>query len=94
MRPTDIIARYGGEEFTVILPETNGEEARTVAERIRQKIGSEPHTPRAAGNIPVTISVGVTEYISGEEAAAFVQRVDQAMYSSKKKGRNIVTIQY
>jgi two-component system cell cycle response regulator len=94
LRAMDSAYRYGGEEFTVILPETNGEEAHTVAERIRQKIGVEPHTPKAAANIAVTISVGVTQYIYGEEASVFVQRADQAMYVSKKKGRNIVTIQY
>ena len=92
LRAMDSAYRYGGEEFTVILPETNGAEAHTVAERIRQKIGSEPHTPESAENITVTISVGVTEYINGEDASAFVQRADQAMYTSKKKGRNIVTI--
>ncbi len=94
LRAMDSAYRYGGEEFTVILPETNGEEARTVAERIRQAIGSEPHTPDGAGEVAVTISVGVTEYINGEEASAFVQRADQAMYTSKKKGRDIVTLQY
>jgi len=94
LRAMDSAYRYGGEEFTVILPETNGEEARTVAERIRRKIESAHNTPDATTNLSVTISIGVTEYISGEEVSAFVQRADQAMYSSKKKGRNIVTIQY
>ncbi|MCP3953705.1 MAG: diguanylate cyclase [Desulfobacterales bacterium] len=94
LRAMDSAYRYGGEEFTVILPETNGEEARTVAERIRRKIESEPHTPGGGGNVAVTISVGVTEYNNGEDAATFVQRADQAMYSSKNKGRNIVTIQF
>jgi two-component system cell cycle response regulator len=94
LRTMDSAYRYGGEEFTVILPETNGEEARTVAERIRQRIASEPHNPGAEKNVTVTISNGVTEYISGEDAAVFVQRADQAMYASKKKGRNTVTIMY
>ncbi len=94
LRAMDSAYRYGGEEFTVILPETNGDEAHTVAERIRQKIAQEPHDLGAETNLPVTISIGVTEYISGEKAAAFVQRADQAMYVSKKKGRNIVTLQY
>lgn len=94
LRTMDSAYRYGGEEFTVILPETNGEEARTVAERIRQRIASEPHNPGAEKNVLVTISNGVTEYISGEDAATFVQRADQAMYASKKKGRNTVTLMY
>ena len=94
LRAMDSAYRYGGEEFTVILPETNGEEARTVAERIRRKIASEPPKAGKDRNLSVTISIGVTEYVRGEEMAAFVQRADQAMYSSKKKGRNIVTIMY
>ena len=94
LRAMDSAYRYGGEEFTVILPETNGEEARTVAERIRRKIGSEPHNPDEDNNVSVTISIGVTEYVNGEDVATFVQRADQAMYASKTKGRNVVTIQY
>jgi len=94
LRAMDSAYRYGGEEFTVILPETNGEEARTVAERIRRKIESEPHHPDGDASVSVTISIGVTEYVNGEDVATFVQRADQAMYSSKTKGRNVVTIQY
>lgn len=94
LRAMDSAYRYGGEEFTVILPETNGEEARTVAERIRRKIESEPHNPDEDASVAVTISIGVTEYVNGEDFATFVQRADQAMYSSKTKGRNVVTIQY
>lgn len=94
LRAMDSAYRYGGEEFTVILPETNGEEARTVAERIRRKIESEPHNPDEDTNVAVTISIGVTEYVNGEDVATFVQRADQAMYGSKTKGRNVVTIQY
>ncbi len=94
LRAMDSAYRYGGEEFTVILPDTNAQEARTVAERIRQKIAAEKHCAGEATQLTVTISVGVTAYINGEQVADLVQRADQAMYVSKKEGRDRVTVQH
>ena len=92
LRKMDSAYRYGGEEFTVILPETEGDEAATVAERIRSCVAKEKLFPRdQKEKYTITISIGVTEYIRDEEVAIFVQRADKAMYLSKQSGRNRVS---
>jgi len=94
LRTNDSAYRYGGEEFTVILPETAGEEARTVAQRIRAALEAEPFSPADGENVTVTISIGLTEYDPKEKLSTFIQRADLAMYRSKRSGRNKVSMLY
>ncbi len=94
LRKMDSAYRYGGEEFTVILPETSGDEAEIVAQRIRSAVAEETFAPSPDQSVSVTISVGVTQYRLKEEVSAFVQRADSAMYASKKDGRNRVSCLY
>ncbi len=91
LRTMDSAYRYGGEEFTVILPETSGEEAETVARRIRKAVEAEKFFPEPNKPYQVTISVGVTEYCKEEKFADFIKRADKAMYLSKLAGRNRVS---
>ncbi len=92
LRKMDSAYRYGGEEFTVILPETEGDEAATVAERIRSAVEADQFFPQESGKpVAITISIGVTEYHKREDVAIFVQRADKAMYLSKQSGRNRVS---
>ncbi|KJS32806.1 MAG: diguanylate cyclase [Desulfatitalea sp. BRH_c12] len=92
LRKMDSAYRYGGEEFTIILPETECDEAATVAERIRVAVAEESFYPEKDGpTVFISISLGVTEYEWQEEIAAFVQRADKAMYQSKQAGRNRVS---
>jgi diguanylate cyclase (GGDEF)-like protein len=90
LRTMDTAYRYGGEEFTVILPETSGEEAMTVGERIRNHVALEKFI-QDSSIITVTISVGIAQYDYREDAPEFVRRADQAMYKSKGDGRNRVS---
>jgi len=92
LRTNDSAYRYGGEEFTVILPETAGAEARTVAQRIRSALEAERFSPQNEQDAKITISIGVTEYQEKEELSTFIQRADQAMYLSKQNGRNKVSM--
>ena len=92
LRKMDSAYRYGGEEFTVILPETEGDEAATVAERIRSAVEKESFlSQNAKRTVSITISIGVTEFSWQEEITLFVQRADKAMYQSKQAGRNRVS---
>lgn len=91
LRKMDTAYRYGGEEFTIILPGTHGEEAKTVAERLRAAVAAEDFTDGRITDLEITISIGVTQYRQKEEIASFVQRADQAMYRSKQAGRNRVS---
>ncbi len=92
LRTNDSAYRYGGEEFTVILPETSGDEAKTVAQRIRSALETEQFSPGYEEDVRITISIGVTEYQHKEELSTFIQRADKAMYLSKQNGRNKVSI--
>jgi two-component system cell cycle response regulator len=92
LRANDSAYRYGGEEFTVILPETAGAEARTVAQRIRSALEAERFSPENGQDVQITISIGVTEYPGDEELSTFIQRADKAMYISKQNGRNKVSM--
>ncbi len=91
LRKMDSAFRYGGEEFTVILPETSGQEAMHVAERLREKVALHVFEPEPGTEVHLTVSVGVTEYAPGETARDLVRRVDAAMYVSKRKGGNAVS---
>ncbi|OQY07810.1 MAG: diguanylate cyclase response regulator [Desulfobacteraceae bacterium 4572_123] len=91
LRMMDSAYRYGGEEFTIILPETSGREAVTVADRIRRSVAAEKMQPKLGVVTVVTISIGVTEYIFKEDLVKFIKRADKAMYTSKDAGRNKVS---
>jgi two-component system cell cycle response regulator len=92
LRANDSAYRYGGEEFTVILPETTGEEAKTVAQRIRTTLETENFIPEPNKKATITISIGVTQCYPKEELSAFIRRADKAMYLSKQNGRNRVSV--
>ena len=91
LRTMDSAYRYVGEEFTIILPETGGGEAKTVAQRIRKAVETEKFFPEPNKPHQVTISIGVTEYRQEEKFASFIKRADKAMYLSKLAGRNKVS---
>jgi len=91
IRSNDWVARYGGEEFLILLPDTNIETGRTVAERIRNKL--EESTVSADDNsIKVTASFGVASLISDGVASAekIIKLADERLYSAKASGRNQV----
>jgi diguanylate cyclase (GGDEF)-like protein len=94
LRANDSAYRYGGEEFTVILPETGGEKAKTVAQRIRKALEAEKFRPSPDKEVKITISIGVTQYFPKEELSTFIQRADRAMYLSKQNGRNKVSTMF
>ncbi len=85
----DSVARWGGEEFLVFLPETSGEQALKTAERLRRTILE--HTFSYQGiSIPLTISIGVAEYVPGQSLNQLINRADKYLYLAKRNGRNRV----
>jgi len=90
-RETDLVARYGGEEFCIILPDQHIEDARTIAEEVRQAIALRPvHCSGHA--IPVTVSIGVARREWGEPVREWLARGDKALYEAKERGRNRVVV--
>jgi diguanylate cyclase (GGDEF)-like protein/PAS domain S-box-containing protein len=90
-RSTDFVARYGGEEFAVVLPNTDEQGARLIADRLLEKISNcnISHEKSDAAD-HVTISIGVTSGIVKHTYSAdiFIQRADEMLYKSKNGGRN------
>ncbi|MBW6392058.1 GGDEF domain-containing protein [Billgrantia antri] len=94
LRPRDLLARFGGEEFALVLPETDREAARGVAERCRAAI-SDAAIPHRASDIShlVTVSMGVATAtpVSGTPAS-LIEQADRRLYRAKQAGRDrIVT---
>jgi diguanylate cyclase (GGDEF)-like protein len=86
-RGVDMVSRYGGEEFTIILPETDLDQATIQAERIRSAV-AEYHWPQGR----LTISLGVASLTSEmAKVEDLVQAADQALYQAKAGGRNRVS---
>ena len=91
LRHFDMIARIGGEEFVVVMPDTGIDVALKVAERLRTRMEDDPFTVTAAGELPVTISIGVAVSDPGEVSGSdLLRRADEAMYRAKQGGRNRV----
>ncbi len=91
VREVDIVARYGGEEFAVICPEKSNDETVVPAERIRKAV--ESYQFMVDGKcVPITISLGVSEYPSdSKDKKDLIECADIALYSSKQHGRNRFT---
>jgi diguanylate cyclase (GGDEF)-like protein len=87
VRSSDAICRYGGEEFCIALPVADMEAAAMVGERVRAKVDS-PGIAR----VPVTVSVGVASVGFGAASLHdLINQADEALYASKRGGRNQVT---
>jgi diguanylate cyclase (GGDEF)-like protein len=92
LRDTDVPARYGGDEFILLLPETSADGARELGERIRRAIADKPLEMQGV-RIGTTVSVGIASFPDhGEDLKSVLSKADQAMYLSKKAGRNRVTV--
>ena len=90
LRGIDIAARYGGDEFVALLPETDQDGAYVVAEKIRQMV-AELVVETSGTQIKTSLSIGVVSYPEdGQTADELMIAADEAMYSSKRLGKNRV----
>ncbi len=88
IRNVDFLGRYGGEEFLAILPETYGEQALILAERIRKMVASNI-IETDQGNLRLSISIGVSTYsIKDRSLDDMILRADKGVYQAKQQGRN------
>jgi len=88
-RETDVVARFGGDEFALVLPDTGGDGAFAVGERIRERIAAHVFLAGEGLDMRLTCSVGVASIphaaLSADE---LVQAADKAMYAVKASGKN------
>lgn len=86
-RHHDLVARYGGEEFVLLLPATDSDAARVIADRLREAVEAGPWPHRT-----ITASFGISTILPTTLAPSqLVDEADKALYHSKQSGRNRVT---
>jgi len=85
----DVAARYGGEEFTLILPETKLDGAIILARRLRETIQG-MHVDYSEKELSITASFGLAQHREQETGSELLNRVDRALFVSKREGRNRV----
>jgi len=86
----DIAGRFGGEEFIMVLPETKMDGGFALAEQIRISLEKMRWQSKSSGKDigTITISLGVAQFIPGENLDALIARADKALYAAKENGRN------
>ena len=93
VRISDLVTRYGGEEFSLVVPETNVDGVKQLAEKICARIESLsiPHSGSEANEI-ITISIGFSAVYPSDwpSPLALIKQADQALYQAKRSGRNKV----
>ncbi|HEA52133.1 GGDEF domain-containing protein [Marinobacter antarcticus] len=91
IRNSDTVYRFGGEEFAILLPHTGEQEAREVADRVRDAI-STLRVDCGGKDLSVTISCGVARHMAEEGADQWIARADEALYRAKGQGRNCTRV--
>lgn len=84
LRKADYVGRYGGDEFIVILPNTDGNDSKIIADKLRLKVNQ-------VSQHKITISIGLASYPEdGNTTMELIEKADSRMYSAKRAGRNMV----
>lgn len=89
LRMPDKVGRYGGEEFLIILPHTSLTQGRKIVERIRASV-SKWDFDLGSRKIRLTISIGVTQFKSGEDLEQLMSHASKVLNEAKTGGRNLV----
>jgi diguanylate cyclase (GGDEF)-like protein len=93
LRKNDFAGRYGGEEFFLVLPNAGLNDSRVIAERIGKAVKELRFTADEEAEFGISVSMGITEYRSGENILEWINRADMAMYRSKQEGRDRINLQ-
>ncbi len=88
LREMDLVARFGGEEFSILLPETDKNQALLVAQRILQAVAREEFQVYDEYT-KLTVSIGISSYPDDDQRiAGLIEKADAALYKAKDEGRN------
>lgn len=81
----DVVVRLGGEEFVVIMPDAGAEEGQVLGNALCSRLAS-----AVWEHVPITVSIGVTAYVTGDKVESLLSRADGFLYKAKANGRNCV----
>jgi diguanylate cyclase (GGDEF)-like protein len=87
LRKHDTVARWGGEEYVLLLPETTGEQAFQLAEKLREKIASTQYQYKDK-TFNVTVSFGLYQFTKDDTIDEAINKADKNLYQAKQQGRN------
>ncbi|WP_141096175.1 sensor domain-containing diguanylate cyclase [Lacimicrobium sp. SS2-24] len=91
VRESDVLARYGGEEFVLLMPQTTGEQAERLLNRIRAEVESYAWESICQG-LNVTISFGISDQLQKDMGHSMLVEADNKLYQAKDEGRNRVCV--
>ena len=91
LRPNDIIGRFGGEEFVVGLPNTHVNEAKNIAERLKENVAALTLEGEMS-EFRLSVTIGVAVANEKDDLDAVITRADNKLYEGKREGRNRVVI--
>tara|TARA_R110002153_G_scaffold13189_2_gene49282 strand:- start:32 stop:1114 length:1083 start_codon:yes stop_codon:yes gene_type:complete len=91
-RATDVVGRFGGEEFVLILPDTNNEGARRIAENLRKTLLAQniPYGPQNTNPVTLTLGIVSAKGSTIDSVEKLIKDADAALYRGKDQGRNCV----
>jgi diguanylate cyclase (GGDEF)-like protein len=94
-RREDVVARVGGDELAILMPDTPMGESIGTAERLRERIASEPiRLDGASALVPLTVSIGVASSEGQDDSADdLMRRADESLYEAKKQRNAVVAVQ-
>jgi diguanylate cyclase (GGDEF)-like protein len=87
LRQSDILCRWGGEEFIILLKDSSPEQARLLAEKVRQQTEQGSFSYKGA-RLHITTSIGLAELHPDDSLSELLARADRALYRAKQSGRN------
>lgn len=93
LRSFDVIGRWGGEEFVILLVNIQPEVLHTLADRLRRLVEQSQLTLDSGEKVAVTVSIGATSARIQDTADSLVDRADKLMFESKRRGRNMVSVE-